>query len=187
MAKAAVAHASASARLGPTTVTLARPVAAWPVSGFTMCAPRSAVPDVATPQSLASTITARRPRLSGSAMPTRHGGADAGPAAAAPRGGGAGGGGVARAAARGLRAAPAVDQVAGRPGGGQDARGALDRPALHVAGRVEPAPRRRREVAAGQLADERARLDPPGQLGGAGVDRPLAAGEPRHVAVRAEG
>ncbi len=36
--------------------------AAAPVRGFTMCAPRSAVPDVATPQSLASTTRARRPR-----------------------------------------------------------------------------------------------------------------------------
>ena len=38
-----------------------------------MCAPRSAVPEVATALSAASTTRARRPRWSGSAMPTRHG------------------------------------------------------------------------------------------------------------------
>src|SRR6185437_16319554 len=48
-------------------------------------------PDVATPQSLASTTRARRPRLSGSAMPTRHGGPPAG-AVPAPALAGAGAG-----------------------------------------------------------------------------------------------
>src|SRR5580704_12830931 len=38
-----------------------------------MCGPRSAVPDVATAQSLAPTTRASRPGLSGSAMPIRHG------------------------------------------------------------------------------------------------------------------
>ena len=38
-----------------------------------ICAPRSAMPEVATALSAASTTRARRPRWNGSAMPTRHG------------------------------------------------------------------------------------------------------------------
>jgi hypothetical protein len=73
MAKAAVANASARASDRPTTVTLARPLAGRPVNGSMTCAPRSAMPEVATALSAASTTRARRPRRQGSAMPTRHG------------------------------------------------------------------------------------------------------------------
>src|SRR6201999_2932726 len=59
-----------------------------------------------------------------------------------------------QAAADRLHVSSAVDQVAHRPGGGEEGGRALDGPALDVAGRVEPAPGRVGEVAAGPLADE---------------------------------
>lgn len=71
----AVAYASASARSGPTIVTLSSPVAGRPRTGSMMCAPRSATPDVATAISRPVTTAHSTPRRRGSAIPTRQGSA----------------------------------------------------------------------------------------------------------------
>src|SRR5512146_502 len=77
IAKTAVAYASAQVSDAPTTVTLATPAAGWPRTGSMMCAPRSAVPDVATAKSRPDTENASVPGRSGELTPTRHGGVPA--------------------------------------------------------------------------------------------------------------
>lgn len=55
------------------TVTAVRSAAGVPVTGSMMCAPRSAVPDVATAKSRPVTTVRIRRRSAGSLMPMRHG------------------------------------------------------------------------------------------------------------------
>src|ERR1700733_696729 len=82
-----------------------------------MCAPRSAMPEVATALSAASTTRASWPRWNGSAMPTRHGSAPDDPGDAHDRGDPDDG--------------PAAPSHPGDPGGFAAARPLRGRPPAH--------------------------------------------------------
>lgn len=73
LATRAVANTSAHSSDGPITVAEASSLAADPVLGSTMCAPRAARPDVATAPSETCTVARTRLRSNGSSIPIRHG------------------------------------------------------------------------------------------------------------------
>src|SRR3954449_12725366 len=144
MANAAVAYASAVARPGPTIVTDSRPLGGAPVCGSTMCAPRSYSPDVATARSSRARTAARRSRSTGWRTPTRQRRAGSGrprtttpPPGVVPKRPTPPAPGLGPPAHHDVAAG--VDAEALDAGGHQARRGAVDRPALHEAGRVEAA------------------------------------------------
>ena len=90
-------------------------------------------------------------------------------------------------AAGALHVAAAVDAVVGRPGGREHLAGALDGPALDVAGRVERAGRPRGEVAVGLVGQSSAAVDDLAYLGRAVTQFQLAAGQATYLAVGSVG
>ena len=124
---------SAQVRDDATTLTDATPSGARPVRASTRCAPRCAVPDVATaPVRTGSTASTRRGSC-GSSMPTRQAG-DAG------------------SSVRTTMSPPAERAKSVSVQGAQPAGRALHGPALHDPARVQPLP----AVRPGQPGPERA-------------------------------